>query len=86
MLQKFSEPVSVSLVFDHTQRHVYPHGVVWNGRKYSIIKVGLHHAYRVGKTLYHVFSVESETLFFRLVLDTETLHWTLEEVSDGELS
>ena len=86
MLQKFSEPVSVSLVYDHIKRYVYPHGINWSGKKYVIKKVGLHHAYRIGKTLYHVFSVEADTLFFRLVLDTETLHWTLEEVSDGELS
>lgn len=83
MIQKISEPVSVSLNFDSSKRKIYPKWVVWNGRLYSIIKVGLHHTYYKGKILYHVFSVASKTLFFRLVLNTENLHWKLEEVSDG---
>jgi len=83
MLEKFSIPVSVSLTFDSTTRKVVPKAIVWNGRIYKIIKIGLHHTYRAGRTLFHVFSVASDTLFFRLVLDTETLHWRLEEISDG---
>ena|SRR3972149_10061133 len=83
MLEKVSVPVSVSLSFDSTKRKVVPRWVVWNGRVHSIIKVGLHHTYRQGRTLYHVFSVASNTLFFRLVLNTDNLHWKLEEISDG---
>jgi hypothetical protein len=83
MIQKISAPVSVSLVFDHRTRSVMPKEVIWDGRNYSILKVGLHHTYRAGRNLFHVFSVASENLFFRLVLDTETLHWRLEEISDG---
>ena len=83
MVQKISEPISVSLAFDHTKRKVYPKWLAWNGRLYPIAKIGLHHTYREGATLFHVFSVASKSLFFRLVLDTETLHWKLEEISDG---
>lgn len=83
MLEKIFVPVTVSLIFDSVTRKVSPKTVIWNGRAYSIVKIGLHHTYRQGRTLFHVFSVASETLFFRLVLDTETLHWRLEEISDG---
>lgn len=83
MIQKISEPVSVSLVFDHKSLQVYPKWVTWNGRLYPIIKIGFHHTFRQGRTLYHVFSVASKTLFFRLVLNTESLHWKLEEISNG---
>ncbi|HLE48626.1 MAG TPA: hypothetical protein VI819_01140 [Patescibacteria group bacterium] len=83
MLDKISLPVSVSLIFDSTKRSVYPKSLVWNGRKYPILKIGLHHTYRTGKVLFHVFSVASDTLFFRLVLNTETLHWRLEEIADS---
>ncbi len=81
--QRISEPVSVSLSYDSKRVKVYPKWVVWNNRLYPVLKVGLHHTFRRGRTLYHVFSVVSKTLFFRLVLDTETLHWKLEEISDG---
>jgi hypothetical protein len=83
MLEKVSVPVSVSLSFDSKTRKVSPKALVWNGRLYSIVKIGLHHTFRQGRTLYHVFSVASKTLFFRLVLNTDNLHWRLEEISDG---
>ena len=83
MIQKIDCPVSVSLVFDHIKRMVYPKWLLWEGRLYAVDKVGLHHTYREGRVLYHVFSVATKTLFFRLNLNTETLHWRLEEISDG---
>jgi hypothetical protein len=83
MIQKISESVSVSFTFDSNKRTVEPRALVWNGRLYGVRKVGLHHTYRQGRTLFHVFSVASKNLFFRLVLNTQNLHWRLEEISDG---
>ena len=83
MVTKINIPVSVDLVFDHKKVCVYPKAVCWNGGLYKITKVGLHHTYRQGRTLFHVFSVATNTTFFRLVLNTENLYWRLEEVSDG---
>lgn len=83
MLEKISAPISVNLVFDHKKRWVYPKELVWEGEKHPITRVGLHHTFRKGSTLYHVFSVASGETFFRIVLSTQSLHWTLEEVSDG---
>ena len=85
MNQKISESVSVSLSYDSVKRRVFPKWIVWKDRMYPILKIGLHHTYREGTTLFHVFSVISKTLFFRLVLNTDNLHWNLEEISDGEL-
>lgn len=83
MIQKISAPVSVKLVFDHKRGKVGPTALVWQGRVYKIVKIGLHHTYRKGRTLFHCFSVATESLFFRLVLDSDNLHWKLEEISDG---
>jgi len=83
MIQKIDCPVSVSLAFDHVKRRVYPKWIVWEGKLYAVDKVGFHHTYREGRTLYHVFSVATKTLFFRISLNTETLHWRLQEISDG---
>jgi len=83
MIQKVSVPVSVSLVFNHQKRIVFPKEVIWEGRIYPIVKIGLHHSYRNGRTLYHVFSAASKEIFFRLVLNTDNLFWTLEEIGDG---
>ena len=81
--QKISEPISVSFTFDSDKRNVKPRALVWNGRLYGVKKVGLHHTFRKGRTLFHVFSVASKSMFFRLVLNTDNLHWRLEEISDG---
>jgi len=83
MPEKVNAPVSVSMSYDSKTRKVFPKSVIWDNRLYAVTKVGLHHKYREGRSLYHVFSVTTPTLFFRLVLDTETLHWRLEEIADA---
>lgn len=82
-MEKLNEPVSVSLTYDSKLKKVTPKSIIWNNRLYAVTKVGLHHTFRDGRGLFHVFSVATSTLFFRLVLDTENLHWTVEEVFDG---
>ncbi len=84
MMQKLSAPVSVELFFDHRRRSVMPVRVVFDGREHMIQKVGLHHTFRQGRTLFHVFSAATESVFFRLVMNTDNLFWTVEEIADGE--
>ena len=81
---KINIPVSVSMNFDSKKGRAFPKWVVWNNRLYPVAKIGFHHKYRRGRTLFHVFSVASKTLFFRLTLNTEDLHWRLEEIADNE--
>lgn len=83
MIQKISVPISVSFTFDSERRSIHPRALVWNGRLYGVKKVGLHHKFKKGRTLFHVFSVASKSMFFRIVLNTDNLHWRLEEISDG---
>lgn len=83
MIQRLTEPVSVVTSYNATTRTVRPISLEWSRRTYPVTQVGLRHTYRDGTTRHHVFSVVGGSLFFRLNLDTETLHWTLEEVSDG---
>jgi len=83
-IQKIHEEVSVSFVFDSREKRVYPKSVLWKNKHYLITKIGLHHKYKEGKTLYHVFSVTTQTCFFRLLFNTDNLHWTLEEVEVNE--
>lgn len=84
MIQKLSLPITVLSLSDHRLKTATPKKVLFAGRQYIIKKLGYHHVFRLGRTLYHVFSVASETTFFRLLLNTETLLWTLEEIADAE--
>ena len=83
MTQKLSEPVTVEFISDGYTRRLLPKSVYWNGHLYPITKVGLRHTCRQGRTLFHVFSVLAQTLYFRLSLNTDNLLWQLEEISDG---
>lgn len=83
MIQKMSAPVSVDLVYDHRKHRSIPRKLLWDGRIFPVTRLGLHHTFRQGRDLFHVFSLTSGSLSFRLKLDTTNLFWTLEEISDG---
>ena len=83
MIHKISAPVSLVLVYDHTARKLIPKKLKWEGKTHDITNIDMHHVYRDGRTLKHVFSVASSTMFFRIVMDTGNLQWMLEEISDG---
>ncbi len=82
MTTRIDEEVSVKFTYDNRLKKVYPETIIWHGRDYPVTQVGLHHFFREGRVLKHVFSVASAGTAFRLVLDTETLHWKAEEVSN----
>ena len=77
---KLDAPVTVIFGYDARKSVVKPLIIKWDGREYKIIKIGFHHTYREGRTLFHVFSVASTTAFFRLILNTDNLFWRLTEV------
>lgn len=83
MIEKINTPVSVVSSFNHHLRSSQPQKILWHGREFFVTKNGLHHTFRQGRTLFHVFSVVAGGMFFRLTLDTDNLFWCLEEVSDG---
>jgi hypothetical protein len=84
MLTKLNVPISVEAHFDSQRRRFQPQRLFWSGREFRVTQLGLHHTYRQGRTLHHVFSVVSKQAFFRLELNSENLNWTLTEVSDGQ--
>ncbi len=79
MITRIDESISVKLVSST------PKSLFWRGRIYPITQVGLHHTFWEGKILKHVFSVVSNSTAFKLVLDTQTLQWRLEEVISEEI-
>lgn len=82
MRQKINTPVSVMIDFNCRQNKVMPIQIQWNNRDFRVEKVGMHYHFYQGKKLFHVFSVTSEGMFFKLRLNTDNLFWNLEEVTD----
>jgi hypothetical protein len=80
MPEAINEPISVALWSNHITRKIIPYSLYWHGRRYQIKNVGLHHTYRQGRILIHVFSVTDGVSFFRLEMNGDTLEWRLLEV------
>ena len=78
-----NERVSVITIYDRQKGTVIPAKIKWQAREYKITKLGYYHKVRDGRTTHHIFHVTDGHLDFRLNFDSETLHWKLEEVSDG---
>jgi len=83
MRETLQEEVTVLSLYDRSHQDVRPVKLKWQGKEYRITKLGMHHMVRQGRTLYHIFSVTDGHNFFRLSLNTENLHWTLEGIHDG---
>lgn len=81
MIRKINLPISVITIFKPA--HIIPKAIYWNSRLYYINKIGYHHQIKHGQTIQHIFSVSNDHLAFRLRLNTQTLQWYLEEISDG---
>lgn len=77
MYQRINESVSVNL------SNNTPLSVTWRNRDYKITKVGLRHDYLEGKTLIHIFSVVSDSLFLKLKFNTKKLSWKLLETFEN---
>jgi hypothetical protein len=83
MQEIINEKVSVITVYDRNRGLVFPQKIKWQGRIYKPEKLGYYYKFREGRKLIHIFSVCNNSMHFKLRFDSENLHWTLEEVSDG---
>ena len=85
MREKIDEEVSVVMYYSAKKKLAQPHLISWSGREYEVGSIGYHHKIRSGATLHHIYELVDKTnsLWMRLNFDTDSLHWNLEVVSDG---
>lgn len=85
MRESLNEDISVVFYYEALKRHIQPHRLSWNGRDFNLGKVDFHHKTRDGKNLIHHFSLADvdNTVYFKIALDTNSLHWKLEEYMYG---
>lgn len=88
MRESLNEPVSVVFFYNDKLHHVQPYRLTWQNKDYILGRIDYWHKTRVGSTLFHHFSVSDvdETMYFKLALDTDTLHWKLEEFMNASES
>lgn len=80
MSEIINEQISVNFFSNHLKGTALPSSVYWRGRDYHITQVGLHHVFREGRVLIHVFSVTDGNNYFKLTFNSETLFWKLLEI------
>jgi hypothetical protein len=88
MRETINEEVSIVMYYSARRRLALPHVISWRNRDYRVGKIGYHHTIRDGQTLRHIFELvdNEESMWFRVSLDTQNLHWTLIAVHDGNPS
>ena len=83
MLTQINEPIAVMVRYKQDGKKAVPTMMEWQNRLYRFSQFGFWHPFRQGRRLIHVFTVSDGINTFRLEFDTESLLWTLREISDG---
>jgi hypothetical protein len=83
MHMRVDVPIDVIYFGDAEQQAFRPIKLLWKGESLRITSIGLHHRHRVGRTLLHTFTVDTDHLCFRLTFNSDTLETRVEEISDG---
>lgn len=83
MLQNLHEKIDVLAIYHRLGEIVTIHKLKWQNRDYPISKQVYVYKKREGRNINHVFHVSNKDLHFKILFNTETLSWWLEEVSDG---
>ena len=84
-MDNIKKPVSVIFYFNHKTRSAKPYKVLLNDTPYLIKKIGLHYKTKVGNDLMHIFTVNTESLFLKLIFNTSNLSWHVESIKDAIL-
>ncbi len=82
MSQSLNVPLSVWLVFDHKTGATQIKKIRYESTVYADVKIAHRYRERMGRTLRHIYCVTSDSKYFKLALNTETLQWTVEEILD----
>lgn len=83
MIEQLHEKIDVVAVYNRLGKIVTIHKLKWQNRVYQITKQVYIYKRREGRNINHVFHVSNTTLHFKILFNTESLTWWLEEVSDG---
>lgn len=83
MNEVINEKVSVIVSYNRDSGKVTPRRMRWQGKDYNFTKLAYSHQRKKGRLVLHVFDVTDGAIDFRLVCNSNNLHWVLEEVADG---
>jgi len=77
-LIKTKQPTDIIVIF--VDNIIRPHIFKWAGKKFKVEKINLIHEEKLGDDKLVYFSITSENNYFKLVFNTNSLKWFIEEV------
>jgi hypothetical protein len=83
-IQNIKYPADVTATYHPRPLSVTIHSVTFRDRTYAIHEVSYAYATRKGWTRFHIFWAAGQGITFKLVLDTESLAWTIQEIHTHE--
>lgn len=83
MYEPIHEKIAVAATFEPGSRPRI-HQFVWQNRTYKIIRTTMVNKARRGRESVWLFHVTTETMAFKIRLDTDSLIWWLEELTWDE--
>ena len=86
MHAKINERVKILSIYDPVSGKTTPYRMKWRDQVHRIKQVTYYHPERMGREILHIFHLTDGNLDFKVVLNSETLSWMLEEVSDGNVN
>ena len=69
---------------DTNQSNCLPKRMIYKGKQYDFVELGLKHPTLKGKRMIHVFDMTDGSADYRLEFDAEGLTWTLVSISDRD--
>ncbi len=80
MYDPIHEQITVSAVFEPGKRPQI-HKFIWNNTLHTVTGQTLITKARKGRELVWMFHITTDTMAFKIRLDTDTMNWWLEEMS-----
>lgn len=86
MRKSLGQEVSVVFYYDARSKLAKPHSITWNNQDYMLGPVDFHHKTTDGDIILHHFSIcdREEQTYFKLLFNSNNLHWELEEVMTAD--
>lgn len=75
---KTNEEIEIITIF--TKKGPQPFIFKWAGKKFKVEKINLVHETKIGDDKLVYFSVTSQNNYFKLVFNTNSLKWFIEEI------
>lgn len=81
-MNEIHEPVSVILIYDCKKKKATPYKIKWRNRDYLVEEVCMHQIHNKEGIPHHNYSVRCGNTTLAISMNTQTLAWELEALSD----